>query len=118
MLQSQAIFNVRKASLETSVMDIQGEVNAYAENVLMEAYAKASQEGVKKIILNFKELQYMNSAGIGLLVTIMIRAQRNGQHLFACGLNEHYRNIFELTRLNEVIQFCGKEEEALSAMEN
>ena len=55
------------------------------------------------IVLNFEELGYMNSGGIGLLVTILIRAQRKNQRLAAFGLTDHYREIFSLTRLDEAI---------------
>jgi anti-sigma B factor antagonist len=57
----------------------------------------------------------MNSSGIGLLVTLLIRANRQNQRLLAYGLSEHYRQIFELTRLNEAIAIYDNEEEALAA---
>jgi anti-sigma B factor antagonist len=65
--------------------------------------------------MNFSGLEYMNSSGIGLLVTLLIRARRQNQKLIACGLNEHYRQIFELTRLNEAIHIYENETEALRA---
>ncbi len=108
--------NVRRASAQASVIDIQGEINAAAENSLMDAYTQASGEGVQAIILNFSRLEYMNSSGIGLLVTMLIRAQRQKQALMACGLSEHYRQIFELTRLNEAILIYPTEAEALAAV--
>ena len=46
----------------------------------------------------------MNSSGIGLLVTLLIRIQRQKQRLVAYGLTDHYIQIFELTRLNEAIE--------------
>ena len=55
----------------------------------------------------------MNSSGIGLLVTFLIRANRQKQHLLAYGLSEHYRHIFELTRLDEAIGIYTTEAEAL-----
>lgn len=99
-----------------SVIDIGGEVNAYAEEALSAAYAEASQNGVKAIVLNFAGLEYMNSSGIGLLVTLLIRAQRAKQRLLACGLNDHYQQIFALTRLNEAIGIYGSEAEAVAAV--
>jgi anti-sigma B factor antagonist len=57
----------------------------------------------------------MNSSGIGLLVTLLIRANRQKQRLLAYGLSEHYRQIFELTRLNEAISIYNSEAEALAA---
>jgi anti-sigma B factor antagonist len=72
---------------------------------------------VRYIILNFSDLEYMNSSGIGLLVTLLIRANRQNQRLLAYGLSEHYRQIFELTRLDEAIMIYENEEASLAATE-
>lgn len=114
MAQSKATMNVRQTGDQTSIIDIQGEVTAAAENALMDAYTQASTSGARVIILNFSGLEYMNSSGIGLLVTLLIRMKRQGQRLLAIGLNEHYQHIFELTRLNEAIQTYPSEQEALA----
>ena len=113
MPQANVKMTVRKKGA-ASIIDIQGEVTAFAEQVLNEAYAEASANGVRAVLLNFGGLEYMNSSGIGLLVTILIRANRQGQKLLAYGLNEHYQHIFELTRLNEAIGVFGSESEALA----
>jgi anti-anti-sigma factor len=114
MFQAKVSMVVRKISTETSLIAIEGEVNRYSENALMEAYTRASEGGTRNIILDFNRLDYMNSSGIGLLVTLLVRVQRQGQRLMAIGLNEHYRQIFELTRLNEAIQVFPDEEAALA----
>jgi anti-sigma B factor antagonist len=114
-LSEEAIVNVRQAGPRVAVVDIEGEVSAFAENVLMDAYNQASTDGAEAIVLNFEKLDYMNSSGIGLLVTLLIRANRNGHRLLACGLSEHYQHIFELTRLNEAIRVYDDEAEALAA---
>ena len=57
----------------------------------------------------------MNSGGIGLLVTLLVRAQRQGKRLKAVGLNEHYRQIFALTRLDEAIGIHDTTDAALAA---
>jgi anti-sigma B factor antagonist len=67
------------------------------------------------IVLNFDKLEYLNSSGIGLLVTILIRAQRQEVRLLACGLSSHYREIFALTRLDEAIGIYPTESEAIAA---
>jgi anti-sigma B factor antagonist len=99
----------------TSIIDIVGDINAFAEPPLMEAFTTAASNGTRSIILNFSGLQYMNSSGIGLLVTLLIRANRQKQRLLAFGLTQHYLEIFELTRLNETISIFTGESEALAA---
>jgi anti-sigma B factor antagonist len=104
---------VRRLNDRTSVIDVQGSVTADSEATLMDAYNQATCETTRAIILNFNGLEYLNSSGIGLLVTLLVRAQRQKQRLLAYGLNNHYRHIFELTRLNDAIGIFASEQEAL-----
>ena len=116
MTQANVTMTVRKAGDHASIVDIRGDVNADAENALMDAYTQASTGGVNTIILNFSELEYMNSTGIGLLVTLLIRVNRQGQRLIAVGLSEHYQHIFELTRLNDAIPVFDDEAAAIATV--
>ncbi|MGH7608604.1 MAG: STAS domain-containing protein [Candidatus Dormibacteria bacterium] len=99
----------------TAVVDISGEVTATCEPDLMAAYEAAGGAGAQRLILNFSGLEYMNSGGIGMLVTLLVRANRQRQQLAAYGLSEHYRQIFELTRLDEAIAIFEDEPAALAA---
>lgn len=115
MSLANVTMSVRNSGL-TSIIDVKGEINAFAELALMDAYNQATSNGIRNILLNFSGLDYMNSSGIGLLVTLLIRARRQNQRLYACGLSEHYRQIFELTRLNEAISIFPTEADALEAL--
>jgi anti-sigma B factor antagonist len=115
MTQTTVTMDVREAGPRASIVDIAGDVTAACEDVLMEAYARASGDRTRAVVLNFSGLEYMNSGGIGLLVTLLVRANRAKQRLLAYGLNEHYRQIFELTRLDEAIGIYASEEDALAA---
>ena len=98
------------------IVDVQGDMNAASEDALMAAYASACGSGTKGVVLNFDQLDFLNSGGIGLLVTLLVRANRNGQRIGACGLSDHYREIFELTRLDDAIAIHPTEAEALAAV--
>lgn len=116
MTKANVTMEVRKVKGIAAIIDIKGEINAFAESTLMDAYTQASSDGVQKILLNFSGLDYMNSSGIGLLVTLLIRVQRQKQMLMAFGLSEHYQQIFELTRLSEAIHIFTDEASALAAV--
>jgi anti-sigma B factor antagonist len=107
--------DVRKASDSTSLLDVTGDITADSEDVLMDAYQKASGSATRAVVLNFTGLEYMNSGGIGLLVTLLVRANRQKQKLVAFGLTDHYKQIFELTRLDEAIEIFDSEGDALKA---
>ena len=107
--------SVRDAGNGVAIIDVGGEITAGSEDELMGAYGRVGDLGAKAVILNFAGLDYMNSGGIGLLVTVLIRANRNGHQLMASGLSDHYRQIFELTRLDEAISCYADEAAALAA---
>lgn len=107
--------SVRQISPTVSVIDIGGSVTRAADQALTNAYHEASAEKTRAIVLNFSNLEYMNSSGIGLLVTFLIRANRQKQHLLAYGLSDHYKHIFELTRLNEAIGIYDTEAQTMEA---
>ena len=115
MPQANITMSVRTVGDTVSIVDVQGDVTACAENALMDAYTRASAVGARALILNFSEMEYMNSGGIGLLVTLLIRINRQKQRLLTYGLSEHYRHIFDITRLNEAIGVYDTEAEALNA---
>lgn len=115
MAQPQVKLSVRKGTDAVNILDIQGQVTAAAEGALSQAYGDACGGGVRAVILNFAGLEYMNSSGIGLLVTLLIRANRQGNRLYAVGLSDHYKDIFELTRLTEAIRIFDSEAAAIQA---
>ena len=114
MPEAATTLDVREVSDAVRVIEIKGDVTAASEDVLMEAYGRASGDGVRAIVLSFTELDYMNSGGIGLLVTLLVRAQRLHQRVLAHGLSDHYRQIFELTRLDEAVGIHQTEADALA----
>jgi len=115
MPEAATRFEVRETSAAVRVIDITGDITAQSEDVLMDAYGRASTKGVSAVVLNFCGLGYMNSGGIGLLVTLLVRAQRQHQQVLAYGLSEHYCQIFELTRLDEAVSIHHDEAAALAA---
>ena len=92
---------------------ISGDVTAASEQALMTAHEQATDAGASTVVLDFGDMAYMNSGGIGMLVTLLVRGQRRRQRIVAVGLTDHYRQIFELTRLDEAIELHDSIESAV-----
>ena len=114
-MRSDVSISVRNINDQVSAIDIGGELTSFAESELFAAVDQANQEQTSCILLNFKELTYMNSSGIGLLVTTLIRLGRQEKRLVAVELRQHFRKIFMLTKLNESIHLYDTEVEALQS---
>jgi anti-anti-sigma factor len=115
MAQPNASISVRRAFDRVAVLDLMGELTSSADAALLNAYEQVSSEGARVLILNFRHLEYKNSSGIKLLVTLITRANAAGQRLFAVQINEDYQNVFLVTRLNEAITIYASEADALQA---
>ena len=108
---------VRQAGPLARTVDLEGEISSDAEKTLSAAYAEAVEGGAQTIILNFSGVSYMNSFGIGILTMLIIRAQRDRKRIVGYGLTEHYRRIFTITRLDQVIPIHDSEEVSLAYAE-
>lgn len=114
MSGARVTLTVLLASPATSVIAIHGEVTALAEVALLDAYAHADRPTTRTVILDCAELRRLDSAGIGLLVALLVRMRRRQQTLLACGLSEHDERLFAATRLDQVIPVFESIEAALA----
>ena len=55
-------------------------------------------------VLDFEELTYMSSAGLGLLVALQLRLSREGKEVKLVNLNPHLRELFRISGLDGVMQ--------------
>jgi len=115
MALNEAVMSVAVLEPGAVSIGISGDVTAACEQALMAAHEEATDAGAKLVILDFSGMDYMNSGGIGMLVTLLVRGQRRQQKLAAVGLTEHYRQIFELTRLDEAISLHNDAAQALAS---
>ena len=96
-----------------AVLDLMGEINGFAEEALNAAYAEAEAKNPEAILLNFEEVDYINSTGIALIVGLLARARASKRRLLACNLSEHYVEIFNITRLSDFMSVFPDEESAV-----
>jgi anti-anti-sigma factor len=97
------------------IIDLYGEINAFAAADLDEAFTMAEASDCQEILLNFTEVEYINSTGIALIVGLVARASKKQRHLAVCCLSDHYREIFHITRLSDYLTIYPSEAAALAA---
>jgi anti-sigma B factor antagonist len=96
------------------VLDLRGEINGFVQEALDAAYAEAESHDPEVILLNFEEVDYINSTGIALIVGLLAKARVSKRRLVAFGLSDHYVEIFEITRLSDFIGVFPDEQSAIS----
>src|SRR5918995_697158 len=96
------------------VLDLRGEINGFGQQALDAAYAEAETKNPETILLNFEEVDYINSTGIALIVGLLAKARASKRRLLAYGLSDHYVEIFDITPLSDFVSVLPNEESALS----
>ncbi len=99
---------------EAPVIDLAGEINGDAESGLSAIYGRATAEAPGRIVLNFADVTYINSTGIALIVGVLAQARRDHREVVAIGLSDHYRQIFEITRLSDFMTIHSDEQSAVA----
>lgn len=82
-----------------ATIDLEGEINGAVDEALNTAYSLAESQNPAVIILNFNQVSYINSTGIALIVGLMARSRKARRQLAVYGLSDHYKEIFQITRL-------------------
>jgi anti-anti-sigma factor len=90
-----------------AVIALAGELNLTAQEALDAAYAEAAAGAPEHVVLDFTAADYINSTGIALIVGLLARARAQAIEVRARGLSDHYREIFEITRLSDFMTIEG-----------
>jgi anti-sigma B factor antagonist len=84
-----------------------GDITGQARDALDAAYTAIAD--ADPLLLDFTRVGYINSTGIALIVGVLARARAQARPVSACGLTEHYREIFEITRLSDFMTILADE---------
>ena len=99
------------------VVTICGSLNAAGVDSFREQMQKwmAANESVPQLVLDASEMDYIDSAGLGVLIALLKRAtERGGDIRIAC-LSNKARMVFEITRAFKIFEIFDTVEEALGA---
>jgi len=101
-----------------AIIDLHGDIDGFAETKLERSYAEAETLNPDIILLNFADVEYVNSTGIALIIGLLSKARKSNRRLIISGLSDHFVEIFRITRLADFISIFPDEESALRAMQS
>ncbi len=106
-------FTVRKDDATGVVhVRIDGQLIVGNRHDLKKQVLDAMDEGERKIVIDFTETGYIDSSGLGVLVSLSKKIREVGGDLRLAGLNDDLRTLFELTKLDTLFTIMGSAEEA------
>ena len=87
-----------------ALLVLAGRVDRDAETDLLAAGAAAAAGGAERVVLDFTDTTYINSSGLAAIVALLAESRADQVAVAARGLTQHYRHLFEITRLSDLIE--------------
>jgi anti-sigma B factor antagonist len=100
---------------EVTVLDVEGQLIVGNRQELKQKVLEELENGERKFLIDFERTGYIDSSGLGVLVSLSKKIREQGGELRLANLNEDLRTLFELTKLDTLFQISSSRDEALSS---
>ena len=90
---------------DVTLIEVGGQLIVGNRQLLKEQVLDQLERGDRKFILDFSKTDYIDSSGLGVLVTLSKKIREQGGQLSLVSLSEDLRTLFELTKLDTLFIF-------------
>jgi len=101
-----------------TVVTVEGQLIVANRQELKQVVQDALDSGARHLLVDFTPTAYIDSSGLGALVSVNKKVREAGGELRLAGLNEDLRSLFELTKLDTLFVLADTPEEALRGFGN
>jgi len=98
---------------DVTVVDVEGQLIVGNRQELKQKVLEELEDGARKFVVDFENTGYIDSSGLGVLVSLSKKIREQGGQLRLASLNEDLRTLFELTKLDTLFTIAESREEAL-----
>jgi anti-sigma B factor antagonist len=108
-------FSQIKDQSGVAVLQVEGQLVVGNRQELKDLVQAALDRGERRLLIDFSRTGYIDSSGLGALVSISKRIREAGGELRLSGLNEDLRSLFELTKLDTLFSIADTPQQALAS---
>jgi anti-sigma B factor antagonist len=108
-------FQVEKVN-DVLVVDVEGQLIVGNRQELKQKVLEELEGGERKFVVDFEKTGYIDSSGLGVLVSLSKKIREQGGELRLANLNEDLRTLFELTKLDTLFHIADSREAALQGL--
>ncbi len=95
------------------VVHLQGKLDHLTSPITQEKLTELIDQGGRKIVVNFKNLDYISSAGLRVLLSTVKQLKNFGGEIRICSLNEIVEEVFDISGFATILKIFTSEAEAL-----
>jgi anti-anti-sigma factor len=99
-----------------AILRFEGDIASTSKEAVLGTYQALSKDTVKRLLLDFSKVDYINSSGIALVIQLLIEASNAGQKVCAFGLSAHFFKVFTMVGIHNYAGLFPNQSEALAAL--
>jgi anti-sigma B factor antagonist len=101
---------------EITCLRFVGDISSASKDAVVGTYQALDKATNKKILLDFKGVEYLNSSGIALVIQVLIEANKSGQTVAICGLTPHFTKVFTMVGITKYASLYPDETASVAAL--
>ena len=107
-------FSIQKQG-DIVVVDVEGQLIVGNRQELKQKVLDELENGERRFLIDFSQTGYIDSSGLGVLVSLSKKIREQGGELRLASLNDDLKTLFELTKLDTLFQIADSRDRALES---
>jgi anti-sigma B factor antagonist len=105
---------VEKVSGDVTILVLNGRLDSNTSKLLEDKVMDVLRQGCKKLLMDFQDVDYINSTGLRVLLLALQQLKKSQGKLFLCCIKDYMKEVFEISGYTEIFPIFTTQEEAVT----
>ncbi len=104
---------VEKTNGEVTILELNGRLDSNTSKILEDKVMEVLGQGRKKLLMDFGDVDYINSTGLRVLLLALQQLKKNQGRLVLCSIKDYMKEVFEISGYTEIFPIFPDQGEGL-----
>jgi anti-sigma B factor antagonist len=104
---------VEKTSGDVIILELNGRLDSNTSKLLEDKVMEVLGQGSKKLLMDFADVDYINSTGLRVLLLALQQLKKNQGKLILCSIKDYMKEVFEISGYTEIFPIFSDQSEGL-----
>ncbi|KUG29787.1 anti-anti-sigma regulatory factor, spoiiaa [hydrocarbon metagenome] len=104
---------VEKNTGDVTILVLNGRLDSNTSKILEDKVMDILRQGCKKVLMDFQDVDYINSTGLRVLLLALQQLKKNQGRLFLCCIKDYMKEVFEISGYTEIFPIFISQDDAV-----